>query len=144
MIPPRLLRGAAVAALLVVGSALRAADANPTQERADRFLALVNSSYQALITLEGNAQWDALTDVSPVHDAASEVASKARAAFVGNPALINETKALLLRRSELNDLTIRELEQLLLNAAEGPDDQPEARRRPYRRRGRAGVHAQQL
>ena len=49
---------------------------------------------------------------APVHDAASEVAGKARAAFLGNPALINETKALLLRnRSELNALTIRELER---------------------------------
>jgi len=45
----------------------------------DRFLALVSSSYKALITLEGQAQWDALTDVSPVHDAASETASKAGA-----------------------------------------------------------------
>ncbi len=111
--------------LLAVAPALRAADANPTQERADRFLALVNSGYQALITVEGRAQWDALTDVSPVHDAASETASKARAAFVGNVAVINEAKALLLKRADLNELTIRELEQLLLNAAEGPMTNPQ-------------------
>src|SRR5512142_1089138 len=118
------LRRAAVAVLLAAAPVVPAADANPTQERADRFLALVNSEYQAMITIEGNAQWDALTDVSPVHDAASEVGSKARAAFLGNPALINETKALLLKRAELNDLTVRELEQLLLNAAEGPMTNP--------------------
>lgn len=125
------LRSAAAAVLLAATAATLslsngfAADTNPTQERADRFLALVNSSYKALITLEGQAQWDALTDVSPVHDAASETASKARAAFLGDPNLINETKALLLRRHELNNLTIRELEQLLLNAAEGPMTNPQ-------------------
>lgn len=116
------LRGAAVAALLAATAF--AADTNPTQERADRFLLLVNSAYKSLVTLEGNAQWKALTDVSPVHDAGSETASKARAAFTGDPVLINEAKALLLRRHELNELTIRELQQLLLLAAEGPMTNP--------------------
>lgn len=117
------LRGAAVAALLAA-SVTFAADANPTQERADRFLLLVNSAYKSLVTLEGNAQWKALTDVSPLHDAGSETASKARAAFTGDPVLINEAKALLLQRHELNELTIRELQQLLLIAAEGPMTNP--------------------
>ncbi len=121
---PSSLRRAACALLLACVPGLRAADSNPTQERADRFLALVNPTYQAMITLESNAQWDASTDVTLAHDAASEVGSKARAAFVGNPALINEAKALLLKRHELNDLTCRELEQLLLNAAEGPMTNP--------------------
>ena len=118
------LRRAAVAVLLATASFASAADINPMQARADRFLALANSTYQALITIEGNAQWDALTDVSPVHDAASEVGSKARAAFTGDPVLINEAKTLLLHRKELNHLTVRELEQLLLNAAEGPMTNP--------------------
>jgi peptidyl-dipeptidase A len=117
------LRGAAVAVLLATSVSF-AADANPTQERADRFLLLVNSAYKSLVTLEGNAQWKAVTDVSPVHDAGSEAASKARAAFTGDPVLINEAKALLLKRHELNELTIRELQQLLLIAAEGPMTNP--------------------
>ena len=119
-----LLRSAAIALLLASAALLRATDTNPTQERADRFLALVNSTYQAVFTIESNAIWDASTDVSPVHDAAAEVAGKARAAFLGNPALITETRNLLLKRPELNPLTIRELEQLLLNAAEGPMTNP--------------------
>ena len=114
------LRGAALAVLLAATPFAFATDTNPTQERADRFLAIVNSSYKSLVTIEGNAQWDALTDVTPTHDAVSEVASKARAAFTGDPAIINETKSLLLHRNELNTLTIRELEQVLLNAGEGP------------------------
>ena len=111
--------------LLLIVSLARAADVNPTQDRADHFLTLVNSSYQAMVTLESNAVWNAATDVSPVHDASAETAGKARAAFLGNPTIINETKALLLKRRDLNALTVRELEQLLLNAAEGPMTNPQ-------------------
>jgi peptidyl-dipeptidase A len=111
--------------LLLIVSLARAADVNPTQDRADHFLTLVNSSYQAMVTLESNAVWNAATDVSPVHDASAETAGKARAAFLGNPTMINETKALLLKRRDLNALTVRELEQLLLNAAEGPMTNPQ-------------------
>jgi peptidyl-dipeptidase A len=95
------------------------------QDRADRFLSLVNASYQAVSTVEQRALWDAATDVSPVHDAAAEVAGKARAAFNGNPALITEAKALLEQRSELAPLTVRQLERILLNAAEGPMTNPD-------------------
>jgi len=101
-----------------------AAAPNPTQERADRLLKLVNASYQALYTVSSEATWAAATDVSPVHDAASETASKALAAFAGNPALIEETKALLAHSDELNEITRRELEHVLLNAAEGPMTNP--------------------
>src|SRR5436190_18686851 len=100
---------AAITALLVVLPCAQALDTNPTQERADRFLSLVNASYQALYRVNSNAQWDALTDVSPLHDAASEVAGNAYAAFNGNPAIISEAKALLLKRNELTPLAVREL-----------------------------------
>ncbi len=114
----------ALVSVLGFASLAQAQDRNATQERADRFLALVNSSYQAIYYVESEAQWAASTDVSPEHDASSATAGKARAAFVGNPALINETKALLLLRKDLNDLTVRELERLLLIAAESPMTNP--------------------
>lgn len=114
----------ALAALSAAAGGVLAADANPVQERADRYLALVNATYQAISYVEAEAQWKALTDVSPVHDAASETAGKARAAFTGNPALIAETRALLLRRNELNEITVRQLERLLLIAAESPMSNP--------------------
>ena len=101
------------------------AAAMPVQERADRFLELVNASYQALAQVESQAQWLAATDVTPAHDAASEVASQARAAFTGNPALIRETKELLQARAKLKPVTIRQLEQALLLAAEDPMTNPE-------------------
>ena len=94
------------------------------QERADQFLALVNSSYQALYRVNSEAQWKAVTDVTPAHDAASETAGKAYAAFNGNPAVIREAQDLLKRSAELEPLTVRELKQLLLNAGEGPMTNP--------------------
>ena len=98
---------------------------SPLQERADRFLEMVNSGFQALYRVESEAQWKAATDVSPVHDAASETAGKARAAFVGNPALIREARALLQQRDQLKPVTVRQLERALLNAAEGPMTNPD-------------------
>ena len=98
---------------------------SPIQERADRFLALANSGYQALYRVNSEAQWLAVTDVTPAHDAAAEATGKAYAAFNGNPTIISEARDLLTHENELNELTIRQLKQLLLNAAEGPMTNPD-------------------
>src|SRR6266699_7123714 len=102
-----------------------AATKPPIQERADRFLALANSGYQALFRVNSEAQWLAVTDVTPEHDAAAEAAAKAYAAFNGNPAFIKEARELLTHQKELSEITVRQLKQLLLNAAEGPMTNPE-------------------
>src|SRR5256885_740574 len=109
--------------LLAIQSTPLLAAASP-QERADDFLKLVNASYQALYRVESEAQWLAATDVSPEHDAASETAGKARAAFNGNPAIITEARELLKEKARLKPVTVRQLEQVLLNAAEGPMTNP--------------------
>ncbi|MBK8724823.1 MAG: M2 family metallopeptidase [Holophagaceae bacterium] len=103
---------------------LAAQGASEVQIRADRFLKLVNAGYQALYNVESRAQWDASTDVSPIHDAGAETAGKARAAFNGNPALISEARELLEHRKDLNEITVRQLERVLMNAAEGPMTNP--------------------
>ena len=59
------------------------------------------------------------------HDAAAEAAGKAYAAFNGNPAFITEARELLAHEKELSELTVRQLKQLLLNAAEGPMTNPD-------------------
>ncbi|HVU17401.1 MAG TPA: M2 family metallopeptidase [Candidatus Didemnitutus sp.] len=118
------LRSVLWAGAALVATATLANDTNAIQERADHFLTLVNASYQALYTVNSEAQWKALTDVSPVHDAAADVAAQAYAAFNGNPAVINEAKFLLFHRKDLNELTARELDRVLLNAAEGPMTNP--------------------
>ncbi|MBA2270536.1 MAG: M2 family metallopeptidase [Chthoniobacterales bacterium] len=106
-------------------TALALAATSPLQERADRFLALANAGYKGLYKVSAEAQWAAVTDVKPEHDAAAATAGKAAAAFNGNPSLINEAKELLSRRSELNGITVRQLDKLLRNAAEGPMTNPE-------------------
>src|SRR6266581_1384421 len=98
---------------------------SPIQERADRFLKLANAGYQALYRVNSEAQWLAVTDVTPEHDAAAEAAGKAYAAFNGNPAIISEARELLTNQKELDELTVRQLKQLLLNAAEGPMTNPD-------------------
>src|ERR1051325_2003304 len=111
--------------LVLLPLELSAAAESPIQERADRFLALANSGYQALYRVNSEAQWLAVTDVTPVHDAAAEATGKAYAAFNGNPTIISEARDLLTHQNELKELTIRELKQLLLNAAEGPMTNPD-------------------
>jgi peptidyl-dipeptidase A len=99
--------------------------ASPIQERADRFLKLINAGYQALYRTNSEAQWLAVTDVTDAHDAAAEATGKAYAAFNGNPALITEARELLTHEKELSELAVRQLKQLLLNAAEVPMTNPE-------------------
>jgi len=99
--------------------------ASPIQERADRFLKLANAGYQALHRINSEAQWLSVTDVTSEHDAAAEATGKAYAAFNGNPAIINEARDLFTHQSEFNQATVRQLKQLLLNAAEGPMTNPD-------------------
>src|SRR5437899_7992657 len=99
--------------------------ASPIQERADRFLKLTNAGYQALFRVNSEAQWLALTDVTPKHDAAVEATGKAYAAFNGNPAIITEARDLLTHEKELTPGSVRQLKQRLLNAAEGPMTNPD-------------------
>ncbi len=99
--------------------------ASAIQDRADRFLKLANTGYQGLSKVNQEAQWLAVTDVSDAHDAGAEVAGKAAAAFNGNPVLITEARDLLAHAKELDEITVRQLKQLLLNAAEGPMTNPD-------------------
>ena len=82
--------------------------ASPVQERADRFLKLANAGYQALFRVNAEAQWTAITDVTPEHDAAAGATGKAYAAFNGNPAIITEARDLLTHENELTPITVRQ------------------------------------
>ncbi len=111
--------------LVVLSVPSLALGASPIQERADRFLKLANAGYQALFRVNSETQWLAVTNVTPEHDASAEATGKAYAAFNGNPAIISEARDLLVHQNELNELTVRQLKQLLLNAAEGPMTNPD-------------------
>lgn len=112
--------------LLLLGLPAMTQVLNPVQQRADRFLALVNSNYKALTYVQQQAQWLAMTDVKPEHDAAAEWSGKAFAAFNGDPVLLAEAKDLLKLRDQLDGRTIRQLERILLMPynAEGPMTNP--------------------
>src|SRR5438067_13148410 len=62
--------------------------ASPIQERADRFLKLANAGYQALSRVNSQAQWLAVTDVTPEHDAAVAATGKAYPTFNGHSSMI--------------------------------------------------------
>src|SRR5258705_9085514 len=97
---------------------------SPIQERADRFLKLANAGYQALYRVNSEAQWQAVTHVTPEHDAPAETTGKGSAAFNGNPAIINEARDLLTHQKGLNPLFVRVPKQPRLNAAQGPIRKP--------------------
>jgi peptidyl-dipeptidase A len=109
---------------LVLGIPFLAQAANPIQERAERFLKVVEAGYQALTYVQQQASWAASTDVTPAHDASAETAGKALAAFNGNRTLILEARDLLKHKDQLQETTWRELEWVLFNAAEGPMTNP--------------------
>src|SRR5260370_3405917 len=94
--------------LVVLSVASLALGASPIQERADRFLKLANAGYQALFRVNSEAQWLAVTDVTPEHDAAAEATGKANAALNGTHAIITEARDLLTHERELSELTVRQ------------------------------------
>ena len=59
-----------MALAVMFSSSLAVSAAAPVQERTDRFLKLANAGYQALYRVNSEAQWLAVTDVTPEHDAA--------------------------------------------------------------------------
>ena len=98
--------------LVALISPAHAETKSPIQERADHFLALANAGYQAVYRVNSEAQWTAVTDVTPEHDAAAEATGKAYAAFNGNAAIIKEARELLTHQKELSEITVRQLKQL--------------------------------
>ena len=71
------------------------------------------------------ADWASLTDVTPEHTGQRTGADKALAALVGSKLIIEKTKALLKNRKQLDETTARQLDKLLLGAAENPGTIPE-------------------
>lgn len=93
--------------------------------RAEEFLTLFTSVYRGVYAVAANAQWDASTDVTPEHDGARIAAGKAMAAVQGDPDAIRTARELLADRAGLTPLVARQLDRVLLNAAESPGTIPE-------------------
>lgn len=104
-----------------------AADLSP-QAQADELLALYDPIYVALYNESARAAWLASTDVSDEHTGMRTGADTAFAAFAGNAEVIRRARALLEHEDQLDDLTVRQLRQMLYLAASAPQTSPELAR----------------
>jgi peptidyl-dipeptidase A len=96
------------------------------QEREARaFLEVISGTLQPLQTVANQAAWAASTDVTAEHTASRTTADKAVAAVSGSKLVIEKTKALLAQKSELEPMTVRQLEKLLREAADSPATIPD-------------------
>ena len=98
--------------------------ARTAQQKADDFLHLYDDIARKLYTITAEAYWKAATDVTDQHVGERVGAEKSMAAFTGSRYVIETTKDLLASRPELDDLTARQLDKILLSAAEYPGTIP--------------------
>ncbi len=96
-----------------------------TEKEAEAFLDVVTSLLTPVSTTAAEADWVAATDVTPEHTGQRTGADKALATLSGATLIVTRAKAFLAKRKELDDLTARQLEKLLLGAAENPGTIPE-------------------
>ncbi len=90
-----------------------------------QFLGMYNQIDQRLYTVSAQASWRAATDVTEQHTGERIGADAAHASFRGSRYVIENARRLLAQRDALNDLEFRELDKILLNAAESPGTIPD-------------------
>src|ERR1017187_488204 len=125
---PIFLASSALAAALLATLGLHAGPSRKTtpKERETRaFLETVSGLVQPLQTVANQAAWTASIDVTPEHTAARIAAEKAHAAVAGSKLVIEKTRGLLKQKSDLDPLSVRQLDKLLLAAADSPATIPE-------------------
>lgn len=116
---------AATAGPSLLGAAASAGGVASAQDEADAFLMDYATKWLPLETAANEAAWAAATDVSEEHTAATVRATLALNRVVGAPEVIARIKALLAQKTQLDDLTLRQLEKARLRAAEAPGTLPE-------------------
>ena len=95
------------------------------QQRADTFLEMYTGIGQKLYMVASEAQWKSSTDVTDQHVGERIGSDSAMAAFSGSTYVIETTRDLLSHKAELSDLTVRQLEKILLSASSYPGTAPE-------------------
>jgi len=115
---------AALVVLLLVGCTGIDSGTTPSSDVRE-FLQMYDQVDQQLHTVAAKAHWKAATDVSEAHTGERIGADAALAAFRGSPYVIESSRQFLDRKSELSDLDFRQLDKILLNAAESPGTIPE-------------------
>jgi peptidyl-dipeptidase A len=89
-----------------------------------------------LETVASQARWKAVTDVTEEHTGERIGAEKALAAFRGSGYVIDSSRRFLQLRDSLSDMEFRQLDKILLNAAESPGTIPDVFRMWSRRGSR--------
>ena len=112
-----------LALLLCVSSTGTAAE-----QPVDAFLRMYNSLFKGLSTVANEAAWLASTDVSDAHEAGRTAANTALAVFSGDRGIIESARGFLSDRRNLPPIVARELDKILLAAAEGPGTIPDVTR----------------
>jgi len=103
----------------------KSAPRSAPEKEAEAFLTTVTNLLAPVAVSANLADWTSLTDVTPEHTGQRTGADKALAAIAGSKLIIEKTKALLKNRKQLEETTARQLERLLLDAAESPGTIPE-------------------
>jgi peptidyl-dipeptidase A len=94
-------------------------------EAARQFLRMYEQIGQPLFSAANQADWAASTNVTDENTGRRIGANEVRAKFVGSRYVIEQAKALLSTKGELDDQTARQLEAILLAAAGYPGSAPE-------------------
>lgn len=89
------------------------------------FLAMYSDVDRRLATVSSEADWAASTDVTEQHTGERIGAGRALAGFRGNRYIIDRAKNFLNARQSLGDLEFRQIDNILLNAAESPGTIPD-------------------
>jgi peptidyl-dipeptidase A len=92
---------------------------------ADAFLDFYNSLYVGFTRGSQEAQWVASTDVCEAHEGERTGANTMLAIFQGDKKVIETARALLEKRKQLPPVVARQLDKILLAAAEGPGTVPD-------------------
>jgi peptidyl-dipeptidase A len=113
---------AALPVLALTGCSTITSD--PRRE-AQEFLRMYNAIDQQLYTVAANAAWKSESDVTEQHTGERIGAEAAQAAFTGSRYVIQGARKHLALRQSLSDLEFRQLDKILLSAAEYPGTIPD-------------------
>jgi peptidyl-dipeptidase A len=112
------MRGVPAIALVLL-SACSTVSPDPTAE-VDEFLRMYNAIDQRLYSSAADANWRAASDVTDENTGKRIGAEGALASFRGNRYIIESARKHLALRQQLSDIEFRQLDKILLNAAESP------------------------
>lgn len=113
---------------IVTSVAAQSSKASPPhniKNEVQEFLAMYNTIYQKLATVSSTAQWNSAVDVTPEHTGERIGADQSLAVFQGSAYVIERCKKFLARKNELDRLSVRQLEEILLGAAQYPGTIPD-------------------